>query len=231
MLFVALLSLSATYSVAQRYLKIFGGFEKIDAFSTSPSANGIGDALDFQSHYWGIKKPMFARTKYRNEGKRFVELEIGNFSLFKKDEVTIAKNNQIATPINGETIHQIGGAIGYSQNFMFTDDDSKRHTFWLGGGVRLQSNFQQNMPKTSLTFPLKTFKNNVNLSLIPRYTYKFKIKYILDIQLPVQLLQANLDFRSEKNPQATIYQQTQWTPSGSLNVKLDEIRLGFGMLF
>lgn len=228
MLLVALLSISATYSVAQRYLKVFGGFEKIDFRSINISAV---NTIDFQSQYIGISKPTFAYTKYKKEGKKFIEIMVGNFSLFKNDDLSLAKNNQLNIPISGETIYKIGGAIGYSQNFIFLDDASLRHAAWIGGGIRLQSDFQKTKPKTSLSFPLTSFKNNLNLLLIPRYSYKFKTKYILDVQFPIGLAEVGLNYRNERNPIASIYQQPQLTPSAKFSAKLSEIKIGFGMLF
>jgi hypothetical protein len=228
LLLMALLSLSTTYCVAQRYLKIFGGFEKIDVHSINIYA---GDTIDFQSQYIGISKPTFACTKYKKEGKKFIEIMVGNFSLFKNDALSLVKNNQLNVPVDGEAIYKIGGTIGYSQNFMFLDDASQRHAAWLGGGIRLQSDFQKTKPKTSLSFPLTSFKNNLNLLLIPRYTYKFKEKYILDVQFPIGLAEVGLNYLNQQNPTVSIYQKRQLTPSANFYAKLDEIKIGFGMIF
>ena len=95
---------------------------------------------------------------------------------------------------------------------------------------RAYAHFSEMTPKTSESFPESRFQAYLKLGFIPRIQYHLNSNLFLDLNFPIEVLSAGVDFLTIENPVLTDRQKKQGGGDFSVGGEVS-MRIGVGVWF
>ena len=165
----------------------------------------------------------------------------GNFQEFELSRLLINKTqNQTIETVDstGQTINTLAGekstnifiAFRYEYDIMlFKKKEGTKFQSFIGFSANPFYSNSSFTPIVSTLYPSTQNNFGVLLSVIPRLNYNLNEKWFIDLNIPINLVDANWMFRSEEDPTLTEEQRITTTVNFSTFPKKFLIRLGVGL--
>ncbi len=204
--FLFLLLFINSQSLAQysnnKSIKLYTNFNFVtedDVSSTDSITNNITTEKN-KNYQLGYFSPAY--TIELTNGN-FHEFEISRFLINQEQNQTIISNDSLGRSevIAGVKSTKIFVAFRYEYNFSLgkKTEETKFHPYV---GISINPFFENAiiMPTVSSQFPKKQVQVGALLAIVPRINYDIKGNWYMDLNVPINIFEANVDFSNDQNP-------------------------------
>jgi len=173
----------------------------MESQTTDLNASGSNFARDEQQKYQlGYFSPAFTIGK---ENGNFHEFELSRFLINHEQEKTIITYDSLNRKelVSGERNTKLFFALRYEYNIALRKvaAEAKLQPYI---GFSFRPYFERSMftPLISSQFPTRENQLGVNFSIVPRINYNLKGNWYLDLNVPLQLTETNVNSLIRENP-------------------------------
>lgn len=228
------LLLSATYAgyaqnknLEGKYaLKLYNttSWQKEESFGISGTYIKTTEQKDFQLLHPSIAARLTDRSGNMHEVE-LTRMELG----VVKDVVYLMNPSGTTIPVSGGKTTQTNIALRYEYIFNFM---KKKNSKWMPAlGLALMPYFQRDnfTPELSTAYPSTTTALGAKGWVIPRITYAISSKLFVDLNVPLCVTDANIEWNNHKNPNLSQGEQKSEVTNFQGAPQHYSIRLGVGL--
>mgnify|MGYP001107587893 CR=1 FL=1 len=169
--------------------------------------------------------------QWKTKSNKYSEISISEFS-FKRNlnSINIIDNaRNIDYIISGAIITTQNYAAVFEHQFIAANDKWKKWKPSLAYAIGPYFNQVKSVPLTLVTFHTNSRNLGVHLHLTPRLIYLLNSRFYLDLNMPLNLLQANLHNQIILNPSFSSREQKKWTTELKVLPQAYMLRFGLGI--
>jgi len=151
--------------------------------------------------------------QWKSKKKNFKEIELTNFVFGKHTTINQIKNN--STNVN-QTTYDVDQkitnvSIRYEYLLTFNKNKDYKTVFSLGFGINPYFKGDKYLPKISSEYPSTFNDYGLNLFIIPRFSYHLTSKIIIELNVPICLVNSFFEYAFIDNPYLTYKQRKSYT--------------------
>jgi len=174
---------------------------------------------------FGLITPAFIITKNRVRH----EIELSNFGINRNKDIQSATIfGEESYPFRGTRYWDINVGIRYEFAFNLLDAESSSGLF-LGTSIQPYLDYVRTLPVTSASFPIRNRQLGTRLHLIPRYTYNIGEKWLVDVNFPIEIIDAFQVRQYVDNPTLTEAQKVNGSAQTNFFDNIFRFRIGIGL--
>jgi hypothetical protein len=201
------------------------------ATSTSQSSDLPGISFNSSVKTFQLLHPTIAFQWKTKKKENFHEIELSSFSFRRTNTMDekITDSTNLSQIISGS--EEINFSIAARYEYIFTFFKTKDRKFLPSLGLGINSYFLQssNRPKTADLFPVSDRIIGSKVFLTPRINYFITPKLFLDFNIPLCILDVNLQTKEKQNPILPIDQQSVSTIRFQQFPTVFSARIGVGI--
>jgi len=194
------------------------------SFEYEPTAENLLRVYESEETDFGYITPALTITKNRMKH----EIELSALRVKRDEDFEGIDAGGSIIPVEGSLDWQIDVGLRYEFMLNFLRDEL-RHGLFVGTSVAPYFNYWNTVPKTSASFPANTKVFGTRLHLIPRYTYDISKKWFVDVNFPIEVVDAFVHRNYWGNPILSSNERVRTDIQANFFDNVFRFRIGIGL--